>query len=215
MLVTLVAVHTCYDSGMITDDLSVTGCRYRGWIIVPIAKYEIIRERSVGHPSSANDGRLSAAPFIYHTPPGHPPSSYSHRIARLSHCSYIGRNCPLPLITSCLPPAKDYAAQVSNGALPPSPLGRCLADSNDSINRVCLAKRLSTCRANPFNFVPKFLESLDSFWISNAWMGNAWRKEDRGFFWGGGVDRGESPLVYLRVDVKSPLLRSDGLSKHS
>lgn len=67
-------MHTCYDSGMITDDLSVTGCRYRGWIIVPIAKYEIIRgEESRPSIIEANDGRLSAArPFITASPGHHP-----------------------------------------------------------------------------------------------------------------------------------------------
>lgn len=99
-------MHTCYDSGMITDDLSVTGCRYRGWIIVPIAKYEIIRgEESRPSIIEANDGRLSAArPFITASPGHHPlpiPIASPPPLPSMSHCSYIGRNRPLPLITSC------------------------------------------------------------------------------------------------------------------
>lgn len=72
--------HTCCDSGMITDDLSVTGCRYRGWIIVLIAKYEIIRERD-RRPSIIGQRwpLVRRRSFIILAQPS--PSSYSHRIA--------------------------------------------------------------------------------------------------------------------------------------
>lgn len=72
--------HTCCDSGMITDDLSVTGCRYRGWIIILIAKYEIIRERD-RRPSIIGQRwpLVRRRSFIILAQPS--PSSYSHRIA--------------------------------------------------------------------------------------------------------------------------------------
>lgn len=145
-------MHTCYDSGMITDDLSVTGCRYRGWIIVPIAKYEIIRgEESRPSIIEANDGRLSAArPFITASPGHHPlpiPIASPPPLPSMSHCSYIGRNRPLPLITSCpsRPRLRGPGIKRINGARvspPPSAaLGRSLPyrPSNDSINRCLLA----------------------------------------------------------------------------
>lgn len=74
------STHTCCDSGMITDDLSVTGCRYRGWIIVLIAKYEIIRERD-RRPSIIGQRwpLVRRRSFIILAQPS--PSSYSHRIA--------------------------------------------------------------------------------------------------------------------------------------
>jgi hypothetical protein len=76
----LAHAYTCCDSGMITDDLSVTGCRYRGWIIVLIAKYEIIRERD-RRPSIIGQRwpLVRRRSFIILAQPS--PSSYSHRIA--------------------------------------------------------------------------------------------------------------------------------------
>lgn len=102
-----VLTRTCCDSEMITDDLSVTGCRYCGWIIVLIAKYEIIRERTVDHPSLGNDGRLSGTIHLSYSLSHHP---LPIPIASAAfHCSYIGRNCPLLLITSC--PRKRLRSQ--------------------------------------------------------------------------------------------------------
>lgn len=74
----------------------------------------------------------------------------SHRpppLPSMSHCSYIGRNRPLPLITSCpsRPRLRGPGIKRINGARvspPPSAaLGRSLPyrPSNDSINRCLLA----------------------------------------------------------------------------
>lgn len=72
-------IYVSLSEVLITGDLSVTVCWHREWIILLIAKYEIIRDRASTHPSLGSDGRLSADVHLSYSL-AYFPSSYSHRI---------------------------------------------------------------------------------------------------------------------------------------
>lgn len=75
---------------VVNGDLSVTGCRHCGWIIVLIAKYEIIRETIYDHPSFRCDGEVgSDRTFIHHTHSPESPYPYLYPSTTTSTSRYL------------------------------------------------------------------------------------------------------------------------------